>query len=108
MLAVMIAPTMGIEVSIAFIIKLLLVISVTSFAVAGVGGGATNAAIIVLVAMGLPVGLAAVLISVEPVIDMARTALNVNGAIVAGTVTAATTDSLNREVYDSNSVSEVI
>jgi L-cystine uptake protein TcyP (sodium:dicarboxylate symporter family) len=45
-----------------------------------VGGGATFAALIVLPAMGLPVTLVALLISVEPLIDMGRTALNVNGS----------------------------
>ncbi len=108
MLAVMIAVAEGQSITVAFIVKLLLIIAVASFAVAGVGGGATNAAIIVLVAMGLDVTLAAVLISVEPVIDMARTALNVNGAIVAGTYIAATTDSLNREIYNSNDVQEAV
>jgi len=56
--------------------------------VAGVGGGATFAALIVLPAMGLPVELVALLISVEPLIDMGRTALNVSGAMVAGTLTS--------------------
>jgi L-cystine uptake protein TcyP (sodium:dicarboxylate symporter family) len=37
--------------------------------------------------MGFPVTVVALLISIEPLIDMARTALNVNGAITAGMVT---------------------
>jgi L-cystine uptake protein TcyP (sodium:dicarboxylate symporter family) len=37
--------------------------------------------------MGFPVTVAAVLISVEPLIDMARTALNVNGSMTAGVLT---------------------
>ena len=37
---------------------------------------------------GLPVTVAALLITVEPMIDMARTALNVNGAIATGMVTS--------------------
>ncbi len=53
------------------------------------GGGATFAALVVLPAMGLPITLVALLISIEPLIDMARTALNVSGSMVAGTVTAA-------------------
>ena len=44
--------------------------------------------LIVLPAMGLPVSLVALLISVEPLIDMGRTALNVSGSMVAGTVTS--------------------
>ena len=38
--------------------------------------------------MGFPVTIAALLISIEPLIDMARTALNVNGSITAGIVTS--------------------
>ena len=55
---------------------------------AGVGGGATFAALIVLSAMNLPVALAGLLISIEPLIDMGRTALNVSGSITAGTLTS--------------------
>lgn len=88
MLAVMIAPSVGIDpTSATFIASLVGIVAISSFGVAGVGGGATFAALIVLPAMGLPVALAALLISIEPLIDMARTALNVNGAMTAGAVT---------------------
>ncbi len=87
MLAVMVAPTMGVDIDLGFIISLVLIVAIGSFGIAGVGGGATNAALVVLPAMGFPVLVAALLISIEPLIDMARTALNVNGAITAGIVT---------------------
>ncbi|MCG8413664.1 MAG: cation:dicarboxylase symporter family transporter, partial [Pseudomonadales bacterium] len=87
MLAVMVAPTMGVDINIGFIMSLLIIIAIGSFGIAGVGGGATNAALVVLPAMGFPVTVAALLISIEPLIDMARTALNVNGAITTGMVT---------------------
>ncbi|MDH5215908.1 MAG: cation:dicarboxylase symporter family transporter, partial [Gammaproteobacteria bacterium] len=89
MLAVMVAPTMGVDpTSLSFIAGLVAVIAISSFGVAGVGGGATFAALIVLPAMGFPVTIAALLISIEPLIDMARTALNVNGAMTAGVLTS--------------------
>ena len=89
MLAVMIAPGMGIDPSsIGFIITLLAVVTISSLGVAGVGGGATFAALMVLPALGFPVVLVALLISIEPLIDMARTALNVNGSMTAGTITS--------------------
>lgn len=89
MLAVMVAPTMGINpLDIQFILSLVAIITISSFGIAGVGGGATFAALIVLPAMGLPVTIAALLISIEPLIDMARTALNVSGAMTAGTITS--------------------
>ena len=62
-------------------------ISMTGAGIAGVGAGATNAALVVLPAMGFEVTIVALLISIEPLIDMARTALNVNGAITSGMVT---------------------
>ncbi|MGL4805286.1 MAG: L-cystine transporter, partial [Bacteroidales bacterium] len=58
MIAVMIAPTVGISpFDIEFIIKLVAIIAISSFGVAGVGGGATFAALIVLSSMNLPVAL---------------------------------------------------
>ena len=88
MLAVMVAPTMGVQIDIGFIASLVLIIAIGSFGIAGVGGGATAAALVVLPAMGFPVTVAALLISIEPLIDMARTALNVNGAITSGIITS--------------------
>jgi len=88
MLAVMIAPSMGVDpLDFTFIVGLVAIVAISSFGVAGVGGGATFAALIVLPALGFPVTVAALLISIEPLIDMARTALNVNGAITAGVIT---------------------
>lgn len=89
MLAVMIATTMGIDpLAPAFIVSLVGIVAISSFGVAGVGGGATFAALIVLPAMGFPVELVALLISIEPLIDMARTALNVSGSMTAGLITS--------------------
>jgi L-cystine uptake protein TcyP (sodium:dicarboxylate symporter family) len=89
MLAVMIAPTMGVDpLDPTFVVTLIGIVAISSFGVAGVGGGATFAALMVLPALGFPIALAALLISIEPLIDMARTALNVNGAMTAGTITS--------------------
>lgn len=89
MLAVMLAPAAGIDPAGAgFLATLVAVVVVSSFGVAGVGGGATFAALMVLSALHLPVALAGLLISIEPLIDMGRTAVNVSGAMTAGTLTA--------------------
>jgi L-cystine uptake protein TcyP (sodium:dicarboxylate symporter family) len=88
MLALMVAPTVGVEVDFAFLATLIGIVTISSFGVAGIGGGATFAAMIVLPAMGLPIEIVALLISIEPLIDMARTALNVNGAMTAGVITS--------------------
>jgi hypothetical protein len=89
MLAVMVAPTMDVNpLDPVFIASLIGIVAISSFGVAGVGGGATFAALIVLPAMGFPVALVALLISIEPLIDMARTALNVSGSMTAGVLTS--------------------
>lgn len=88
MLAVIVAPMVGIDpFTLPYISTLILVVSLSSFGIAGVGGGATFAAIVVFSILGLPLELIGLLISIEPLIDMGRTALNVNGAMVAGTLT---------------------
>ena len=101
MLAVMIAPTVGINpLDPSFIVTLIIIVAISSFGVAGVGGGATFAAIIVLSAMDLPIALAGVLISVEPLIDMGRTALNVSGSMTSGVLASRAVNELDTNVYN--------
>jgi L-cystine uptake protein TcyP (sodium:dicarboxylate symporter family) len=103
MLATMIAPTMGINpLDPGFIAALVGIVAISSFGIAGVGGGATFAALVVLPAMGMPVTLVALLISIEPLIDMARTSLNVNGSMTAGVLTSRLLKSLPDEAKDSD------
>ncbi|WP_217424804.1 L-cystine transporter [Virgibacillus ihumii] len=107
MLAVMIAPSVGIDpFTPEFLIKLVLIVGISSFGVAGVGGGATFAALIVLSSMGLPVALAGLLISIEALIDMGRTALNVNDAMLSGTLTARILKKLNLKTYNDKTAIE--
>ncbi|MGE7904923.1 L-cystine transporter [Peribacillus sp. NPDC094092] len=104
MLAVMIAPTVGINpLEPSFIAMLIAIVAISSFGVAGVGGGATFAAILVLSAMNLPIALAGLLISVEPLIDMGRTAVNVSGSMTSGILTSKVTGDLDKEQFSEES-----
>lgn len=108
MLAVMVAPTMGINpFDPIWIATLVGIVTLSSAGVAGVGGGATFAALIVLPAMGLPVTLVALLISVEPLIDMGRTALNVSGSMTAGTLTSQLLRQTDKSVMDADDNAEL-
>jgi hypothetical protein len=107
MLAVMIAVGTGIPIDAAFIVKLIVITAISSFGIAGVGGGATFAALTVLSSMGLPVGLVGLLIAIEPLIDMARTALNVSDSMVAGVVTARRLGELDLDIYNSSDKEEI-
>jgi L-cystine uptake protein TcyP (sodium:dicarboxylate symporter family) len=89
MLAMMVAPSVGIDpLTFEFILPLIGIVVISSFGIAGVGGGATFAALVVLPTMGLPIEVVALLISIEPLIDMARTALNVSGSMTSGVITS--------------------
>ncbi len=104
MLVVMVAPTVGQPITLSFFILMVVVITFASIGIAGVGGGATFAGIIVLSALGLPVGIAGLLVGIEPVIDMARTALNVSDGMVTGLVTAKLTNNIDMTVYNDKSL----
>lgn len=56
--------------------------------------------------MGLPVALAGLLISVEALIDMGRTALNVNDAMLSGTLTSRILNKLNLKTYNDKTAIE--
>ncbi|MFC4618760.1 L-cystine transporter [Camelliibacillus cellulosilyticus] len=100
MLAIMVAPSAGINpFSPTFILTVIIVVVLSSFGVAGVGGGATFASLIVLSTLNLPVAIVALLISIEPLIDMGRTALNVSGSMTAGLLTSKVTKELEIETY---------
>ena len=104
MLATIIAPTVGINVlDPSFVIMLVAVVVISSFGVAGVGGGATFASLIVLGTLGLPIEISAILASVEPLIDMGRTAVNVSDAMVAGVTASNVTGQLDRAVLEDKS-----
>ena len=103
MLAIMAAQVMGIPVDFNFIVQLVVVIAIASFGIAGVGGGATFAAVAVLTIMGLDITIVAILVSIEALIDMARTALNISGSMLSGVITAKRNGSLNTTQYNAQS-----
>ena len=99
----MIAPSVGVNPADPhFLLTLVVVVTLGSFGIAGVGGGATFAALIVLSALNLPVALAGLLISIEPLIDMGCTALNVSGSITAGTFASRVLGQTDMRVFDSD------
>lgn len=96
----MVAPVVGQPITAAFFIKTVVVITVASIGIAGVGGGATFAGITVLSALGLPVGIAGLLVGIEPLIDMGRTALNVSDGMVTALIAGKLTGKIDTSVYN--------
>lgn len=85
--------------SLGFLALLVVYIVITSFGIGGVGGGATNATILVLSLFGLPIDLVALLISVDFLIDMGRTALNVNDSMLAGVITSKVEKTFDETIF---------
>ncbi len=87
-------------------IMLVFITTITSLGIAGVGGGATFAAVAVFSALGLDewLWLTGILVGIESLIDMARTSLNVSGSMVSGLVTARITNSVDMKVYNGPAV----
>lgn len=104
MLAIMAAQVMGLPVDFGFIVQLVAVIAIASFGIAGVGGGATFAAVAVLTIMGLDITVVAILVSIEALIDMARTALNISDSMLSGVVTARVNGTLDNQQYNADTM----
>ena len=84
--AVMVANMQGIPITPVFLLSLLVVIALGSFGMAGVPGTAYIATTVVLGGMGLPFAPVALILPIDSIIDMGRTMVNVNGAMVISTV----------------------
>lgn len=109
MVAVMAASTAGINpAEPLFILALIGAVMISSFGVAGVGGGGIFASIMVLGTMNLPVAIIGLLISIEPLVDMGRTALNVSDAMTTGVLTSRFVKEHDRNVYDKDTSDEII
>ena len=105
-IAIMIANMNGIAITPVFLISLITVIALGSFGMAGVPGTAYIAATVVLGGMGLPFDPVAIVFPIDSIIDMGRTAVNVNGAMVISTVVDKEMGSFNESVLKSERVVE--
>jgi len=96
MLVAVVAPTVGMDLSDPIIwATIIATVAISSFGVAGVGGGATFASLIVFGTLGLPIEIIGLMVSIEPIVDMGRTTLNVNDSILAGVVTSRRIDTFD-------------
>ena len=105
-IAIMIANMNGIAITPVFLISLITVIALGSFGMAGVPGTAYIAATVVLGGMGLPFDPVAIVFPIDSIIDMGRTAVNVNGAMTISTVVDREMGSFDETVFKSERVIE--
>lgn len=109
MVAVMTSYAYGIEFNFVTALLLVLTTTIASIGIAGVPAIATIAATVTLAALGLPIEGIALVIAVDPLVDMARTLINVTGVGVTATIVAKKENELNFEIFNQkNSPSEII
>lgn len=88
LVVITLATMLKIPMDISFFIMLVFVVVLGSFGIAGIPGAATMSVAIVLTGMGLVeyYPLLGVILAIDPILDMGRTMLNVNGTLVASVV----------------------
>ncbi|NLK22768.1 MAG: cation:dicarboxylase symporter family transporter [Clostridiales bacterium] len=102
LMAVTIANMAGIETDMGFYITLVIVISISSLGIAGLPGTATMSVSVVLSGMGLGTyfPLASGILAIDPILDMGRTMLNVNGSSVTSITVAKLLNKINKEIFN--------
>lgn len=98
--AVFVAKVFNIPMDFSSYLLLIGLTTVASIGTAGVPGTASIMATVVLSGMGLPIEGLALVLGVDTIIDMARTATNVTGAAVVTTLVAASENELDREAFE--------
>ena len=108
LMAVTIANMAGVEMNASFYAMLLVVITISSLGIAGLPGKATMAVSVVLsgVGIGSYFPLAGGILAIDPILDMGRTMLNVNGSTTTAVIVGKSLKKLDKEVFNGASVSE--
>lgn len=104
LMAVTLANMVGRPLDISFYATLLIVIVISSLGIAGLPGTAIMAVSVVISGVGLGefFPLAAGIIAIDPILDMARTMLNVNGTMVSAVITSSITGDLDKDIFNSD------
>jgi Na+/H+-dicarboxylate symporter len=97
--AIFVAQFFGIDLSIWQYLLIVIVSVVGSAATAGTTG-ATVMLTLTLSTLGLPLEGVGLLLAIDPILDMGRTAVNVAGQALVPTIVAKREGILNRELYD--------
>ena len=108
LMAVTIANMAGVEMNASFYAMLLVVITISSLGIAGLPGTATMAVSVVLsgVGIGSYFPLAGGILAIDPILDMGRTMLNVNGSTTTAVIVGKSLKKLDKEVFNGASVLE--
>lgn len=103
LVAVTIANMVGIDMNAGFYTMLIIVISISSLGIAGIPGTATIALAMTLSGMGLGeyFPLIGGIIAIDPILDMGRTFLNVNGTMTTAVTVAKSEKRFDKAIFAS-------
>ena len=104
MMAVTLANMVGRELDVSFYATLIIVIVISSLGIAGLPGTAIMAVSVVISGVGLGefFPLAAGIIAIDPILDMGRTMINVNGTMASAVITSSITGDLDKDIFNSD------
>lgn len=103
---IFIANAFGIDLSFGALVTVVITAVLSSVGTAGVPGSGMVMLSMVLQSVGLPVEGVSLIMSVERIVDMFRTALNVTGDVVATFLSASKENVLDMDKYMSDDVAE--
>ena len=99
-----IAQVYGIELTLGMMLTVVLTATLASIGTAGVPGAGAIMLTLVLQSIGLPLEGIALIMGVDRLVDMARTAINVTGDAVCTTIIAKQEGELNVDIFNSEVV----
>lgn len=102
LMAVTIANMSGMDMNFSFYAMLLIVVTISSLGIAGLPGTATMAVSVVISGMGMGAyfPLAGGILAIDPILDMGRTMLNVNGTMTTAVTVANSLDKLDKNTLN--------
>ena len=102
LMAVTLANMSGTPMDLSFYGMLLVIIIISSLGIAGLPGTATMAVSVVISGMGMGAyfPLLGGIIAIDPIIDMGRTMINVNGTMVTAVTVAKKFQSIDEKIYN--------
>jgi Na+/H+-dicarboxylate symporter len=95
-----VAQVYGIEMTFAMMLTIVLTATLASIGTAGVPGAGAIMLTLVLQSVGLPLEGIGLIMGIDRLVDMARTAINVTGDAVCTTIIAKSEGGLNEDVFN--------
>ncbi|WP_425436493.1 dicarboxylate/amino acid:cation symporter [Paenibacillus herberti] len=105
--AIFVAEVYGVPLDISDYILIVLVSTISSIGVAGVPGPASISTTVVLTALGLPLEGLGLVLAIDAVVDMGRTAVNATGTTVSSVLVAVSEKEFDRESYNRDEEEEL-